>query len=50
MLHLNLGEVNIGASDLIIGGFLLPYLEKYNDLYNKISIKGINRTADETLN
>ena len=49
LLHLELGEVNISASDSIISGFLLPYLEKYNDLYSKISIKVINRTTDETL-
>jgi len=50
MLHLEVGEVNIGASDSIISGFLLPFLEKYNNLYSKISIKVINRTTDETLN
>lgn len=49
LLHLESGEVNIGASDSIISGFLLPYLEKFNDLYGKISIKVINRTTDETL-
>jgi DNA-binding transcriptional LysR family regulator len=49
MLLLYYGEVTIGASDSIISGFLLPYLEKYNNLHNKITIKVINRTTDETL-
>lgn len=49
LLHLESGELNISASDSIISGFLLPYLERYNELYSKISIKVINRTTDETL-
>lgn len=50
MTRLDAGEVNIGASDSIISGFLLPYLERYNELYSKISIKVINRTTRETIN
>lgn len=49
LVHLESGEINIAASDSIISGFLLPYLEKYNELYNKIKIKVINRTTDETI-
>jgi len=49
LIHLDSGEVNIGASDSIISGFLLPYLDKYNDLHSKIKIKVINRTTKETL-
>lgn len=49
LLHLKSGEINIGASDSIISGFLLPYLEKFNKLYDKISLKVINRTTDETI-
>ena len=49
LLHLESGQVNIGASDSILSGFLLPYLEKYNELYEKISIKVMNRTTEETL-
>lgn len=49
LLHLESGEINIGASDSIISGFLLPYLEKYNELYEKINMKVINRTTDETI-
>jgi DNA-binding transcriptional LysR family regulator len=49
LLLLDSGEVTICASDSIISGFLLPYLEKYNNLYSKITIKVINRTTDETI-
>jgi DNA-binding transcriptional LysR family regulator len=49
MTHLESGEINICASDSIISGLLLPYLEKYNGLYSKISIKVINRTSGETV-
>lgn len=49
MAHLEAGEISICASDSIISGLLLPYLEKYNELYSKISIKVINRTTRETI-
>lgn len=49
MVHLMSGEVNIGASDSIISGLLLPYLEKYNELYGEICIKVVNRTTNETI-
>lgn len=49
MTHLESGEINICASDSIISGLLLPYLEKYNELYSKICIKVINRTSRETI-
>lgn len=49
LLHLESGQVNICASDSILSGFLLPYLEKYNELYGKISIKIMNRTTEATL-
>ncbi len=49
MRRLDAGEINISASDSIISGLLLPYLQKYNERYNKISIKVINRTTEETI-
>jgi DNA-binding transcriptional LysR family regulator len=49
MTHLESGEISICASDSIISGLLLPYLERYNELYSKICIKVINRTSMETV-
>lgn len=45
MQNLKEGEVRIGASDTICRHFLLPYIEKYNDLYPNIKIHIINRTS-----
>jgi len=39
------GEVRIGASDTICRHFLLPYIEKYNNLYPNIKIQIISRTS-----
>lgn len=49
LLHLEAGELTISASDSIISGYLLPYLERYNEKYSKVNMKVINRTTDETL-
>lgn len=39
------GEVRIGASDTICRHFLLPHIERYNNLYPNIKIQIISRTS-----
>lgn len=49
MVNLETGEIRIGASDTVISNFLMPYLEKFNNLYPKINIKVTNKTTYESL-
>ena len=35
MLNLDMGEIRIGASDMTLQFFLLPFLEKFHELYLK---------------
>ena len=49
MVHMEMGELKIGASDTVIANFLLPYLEKYHKLYPDINIKVTNKTTYESL-
>ena len=49
MQQLKLGEVVIGASDTLSGCFLLPYLQKYFEIYPDILLKVTNRTTSETI-
>jgi DNA-binding transcriptional LysR family regulator len=39
------GEIHIGANDTISKDFLLPYLNKFHQLYPKIKIQITNRTS-----
>ncbi len=48
-VHLEAGEINIGASDTLSRHFLLPYLEKFNAEYPGINIRVTNRTTSETM-
>lgn len=43
--NLKEGEVRIGASDTICRHYLLPYIEKFNNLYPNIKIHITNRTS-----
>lgn len=43
------GEIIIGASDMTLEFYLLPYLEKYHEKYPNIKIKVTNATTPETL-
>ncbi|KAB3528959.1 LysR family transcriptional regulator [Alkaliphilus serpentinus] len=47
---LMMGELKIGVGDTISKHFLLPYLEKFHDLYPNVKLKIINRTTLETCN
>ena len=50
MAELKTGDVKIGASDTIMGRFLLPYIEKYLEKYPGINFKITNRTTYGTVN
>lgn len=44
------GEIRIGASDMTLQFFLLPYLEKFHQLHPNIKVKVSNGPTPETLN
>lgn len=47
--HLDTGEVRIGASDMTLKFFLLPYLEKFHELHPGIKVTVTNGPTPETL-
>ncbi len=49
MLNLDLGEIHIGASDMTLRFFLLPYLERFHEQYPKIKVNVTNAPTPETL-
>lgn len=49
MQDLELGEVHIGASDMTLRFFLLPYLEKFHEEYPDIKVVVSNGPTPETL-
>ncbi|HHV96905.1 MAG TPA: LysR family transcriptional regulator [Clostridiaceae bacterium] len=49
-INLGTGEIRIGASDMTLKFFLLPYLEKFHKLYPKVRIKVTNGPTPETIN
>jgi len=46
---LEAGEIRIGASDMTLQFYLLPYLEKFHKLYPKIKIKVTNAPTPSTV-
>ncbi len=46
---LEVGTLNIGASDTLSCHYLLPYLQAFHKEYPKISLKVTNRTSKETV-
>ena len=49
-LHtMELGEITIGASDMTLQFFLLPYLERFHEQYSNIRIRVTNGPTPETL-
>ena len=50
MTDVEAGEIVIGASDMTLQFFLLPYLEKFHEKYPKIKISVTNAPTPETLN
>lgn len=49
VLRLDAGEVRIGASDMTLRFFLLPYLEKFHELYPGIKVSVTNGPTPETI-
>ncbi len=49
LLQMDAGEVRIGASDMTLRFFLLPYLEKFHELYPGIKVTVTNGPTPETL-
>lgn len=49
MLHLELGEVRIGASDMTLRFYLLPFLERFHEKYPGIKVIVSNAPTPETL-
>ena len=49
MLNLELGEVHIGASDMTLRFYLLPYLEQFHEKYPRIKVSVSNAPTPETL-
>ena len=49
MIDLEQGEVRIGASDMTLRFYLLPYLERFHRRYPKIKAKVTNGPTPETL-
>lgn len=49
MLDLENGEIRIGASDMTLQFFLLPYLEKFHESYPGIKVMVSNAPTPETL-
>jgi DNA-binding transcriptional LysR family regulator len=50
MRNMELGEVRIGASDMTLQFYLLPYLEKFHEKYPGIKVIVSNAPTPETLN
>jgi len=49
MLNMDMGEMKIGASDMTLQFYLLPYLEKFHEIYPNIKISVSNAPTPETL-
>ena len=49
MQNMELGEIRIGASDMTLQFFLLPYLEKFHERYPEIRVNVTNAPTPETI-
>ena len=49
MLNLDIGEIRIGASDMTLQFYLLPFLERFHEKYPKIKVIVTNAPTPETL-
>ena len=49
MQNMELGEIRIGASDMTLQFYLLPYLEKFHEQYPNIKVVVTNAPTPETL-
>ena len=50
LLELDAGEIRIGASDMTLKYYLLPYLEQFHSSFPKIKVTVYNSPTPETLN
>lgn len=50
MQNLEIGEIRIGASDMTLQFYLLPFLEHFHELYPNIKVTVTNGPTPETLN
>jgi len=48
-INLDLGNIRIGASDITLRYFLLPYLEEFHEQYPRVKIKVTNGPSPETV-
>ncbi len=49
MLDLETGEIRIGASDMTLQFYLLPYLEKFHEKFPRIKVRVTNAPTPDTL-
>ena len=49
MLELEQGEIHIGASDMTLKYYLLPFLERFHEKYPKLKVYVTNGPTPETL-
>ncbi|MGL5260728.1 MAG: LysR family transcriptional regulator [Lachnospiraceae bacterium] len=49
LLNVELGEIKIGASDMTLKYYLLPYLETFHEKYPKIKVSVTNAPTPETV-
>lgn len=49
MINLESGEIRIGASDMTLQFYLLPYLERFHEKYPSIKVTVTNAPTPETL-
>jgi len=49
MKELTVGELRIGAGDVIIKNLLLPYLERFHQIYPQVHLSILNRTSRESM-
>lgn len=49
MMNLQYGEVRIGASDMTLQFYLLPYLEQFHQLYPEIKVTVTNAPTPQTI-
>lgn len=49
MLNMESGEIRIGASDMTLQFYLLPYLQQFHEVYPKVKLNVTNGPTPETL-
>lgn len=49
MQNMELGEIRIGASDMTLQFYLLPYLEKFHEMYPDIKVIVTNASTPQTM-